>query len=292
MDDLELYKKAYLREKAARQKAEQTLEDLSREIYFKNQELESANQLLQEQQQELVQAEKGMAMGTLVAGVIHEINNPLAFVLSNFKYLVRTLQKQRDDVGLEGKLAAEVIDVVEDISDGLRRIEETVSNLRMYTHSSAQQFEACDINELLYIALKLVQPRLDDSTKIDLKTADEAIVLGDPGQLVQVFSNLLLNASQSSDSSVDVDVEVERGPGEIVVHVQDDGEGIDQAVLDKIFDPFFTTKEIGKGSGMGLPVVYGILEKHGGKVEIETEQGIGTLFSVKLPAFGSQNLKR
>lgn len=292
MDDIELYKKAYLREKTARQKAEQILEDRSREIYFKNQELESANQLLQEKQQELVQAEKGMAMGTLVAGVIHEINNPLAFVLSNFKHLVRTLQKLREDVGLAEKPAAEVIEVVEDISDGLKRIEETVSNLRIYTHSSAQQFKPCDINEILFTAFKLVTPRLHDSTQIDIKTADESIVLGDSGQLVQVFSNLFLNASQSSESSVEVQVEVERGPGEIVVHVQDDGEGIDRTVLDKIFDPFFTTKEIGKGSGMGLPVVYGILEKHGGQVEIETEQGIGTLFSVKLPAFGSQNFTR
>lgn len=280
-----LYEKAYLREKKARLKAERILEDLSYEIYYKNQALERANLNLLKEREKVIQSEKGMAMGALVAGVIHEVNNPLTFVLSNFNHLIRILQKLREDVDLAQDPANEVIEVIEDISDGLHRIEKIVSNLRVYAYSSAQNFEPCDIDEVMQVALKLAQTKLSDSTQIDLQEVAGVVVWGNSGQLVQVFSNLLTNASQSSDGPVKITVDFEVSLTEVVVSVEDNGGGIEAEYLGKIFDPFFTTKDIGSGVGIGLSVVYGILQQHAGAIEVDTVVGVGTTFTIKLPVF-------
>jgi two-component system NtrC family sensor kinase len=276
--------RAYQREKRARKRAEEILEEKARDIYQQNRELEAANLRMQEQQQELVQAEKGMAMGTLVAGVIHEVNNPLAFVISNTSVLNRLLHSMAVDLDMENDpRVLEAADLMSDIREGLNRIEATINDLRSYSHVSKATRELIDLIKIVDSSIKFAESRIPPEVKISVLSSTPVHVVGNSNELVQVVSNLLINAAQSSETPPEVSIEIEQDEELAKIHVQDTGDGIPDTVLEKIFDPFFTTKEIGKGTGMGLPVVTGIINKHGGSLHVETEPGVGSLFSVYLP---------
>jgi signal transduction histidine kinase len=238
------------------------------------------NRMLDEltiRQQQLLQSRKMAAVGTLTSGVAHELNNPL----NNISLTVETLL---DDFGdMEEKQQKKLL---EDIFTQVQRTSATVRNLLDFTRKDHPVFTPVSVSDLLQASLKLVGNELALArVEANLDVApDLPRVTGNPRNLEQVFLNLFLNAMEAMPDGGTLKITATRADGFVRVVVQDTGSGIAPEHLDKIFEPFFTTKEAGEGTGLGLSVSYSIVEKHGGRLEVESQLGRGTTFTVALPA--------
>ncbi len=301
------------REKRARSEA---LLDTRREtetlLKNRNQELEELNAQLQENNNQLVQSEKMAAIGQLAAGVAHEINNPVGFVKSNlgtlkeyvdaFKQLIayyseflvstdearkaelrREIKTLREDEDIEF-IAEDVDNLLTESIEGAERIQEIVQNLKSFARADAKEAKDYDVNEGLEATLNIVWNEL--KYKCDVHREFNAVprIKCFGGQLNQVFMNLLVNASHAIPEKGEITVRTEEVDGTIVVTISDTGVGISPENMDRIFNPFFTTKEVGKGTGLGLAISHGIIEKHQGKLEVDSIVGEGTTFRVIIPA--------
>jgi PAS domain S-box-containing protein len=236
------------------------------------------------QELQLMQAEKMSSIGVLAAGVAHEINNPLNSVAG---YAEALLRRFRDfpDLAVDPRL--------EDFQGYLNviireayRCKGVIDGLLSFSRKSDGSIDSVDVNELVGEVLELVHHKSRyDKVVIDFDgCADPPVVKGDASALRQVFLNLVLNAVQAIDGPGLVAISTAVKGDEVVVRVRDTGSGIAPETLDQIWNPFFTTKSVGQGLGLGLAVSYNIVKKHSGEVQVETEIGKGTLFSVRLPA--------
>jgi PAS domain S-box-containing protein len=269
----------------------------------------------QQMRTRVVQAEKLASLGMLSAGVAHEINNPLSYVATNLAVLERdvrflfellgTYEKARDglaqtqpDVIRETTRLAEEFDlpyIRENIDKllsstrlGIKRVADIVQNLRGFARVDRASAQAADIHEALKTALEMIQGRLNRrNITLEQHLGDLPTVNGSPAQLNQVFLNLLVNAMQAIESTQRDDgriaITAEAKNGEVVVEVADNGCGISEDVLPQIFNPFFTTKHVGDGTGLGLSITHGMVQDHGGRMEVESVLGQGSRFRVILP---------
>jgi len=243
-------------------------------------ELETRLRQLEETQAQLVQAGKMSAVGQLVSGVAHELNNPLAVVIGHGQLL------------LARALPPHVRRPVEAIVSQGNRMARIVQGLLLFARQRQPERRALDVREILdqTLALRAAQLRLSSIRVETAHAPDVPPAAGDPNQLQQVFLNLLLNAEQAILGSrvgdcirIGTASRVEAGTRWVVVEIADNGPGIPEEVLPRIFEPFFTTKEVGEGTGLGLSVSYGIVEQHGGRLTVRSRPG-RTAFSVELPA--------
>ena len=238
------------------------------------------NRMLDEltiRQQQLLQSRKMAAVGTLTSGVAHELNNPL----NNISLTVETLLDDFDDMEAERKKT-----LLEDIFTQVQRASATVRNLLDFTRKDQPVFTVLSVPDLLQASLKLVGNELALArveATVDV-AADLPRVNGNPRNLEQVFLNLFLNAMEAMPSGGTLKITATRREDFVRVAVQDSGSGIAPEHLEQVFEPFFTTKEAGEGTGLGLSVSYSIVEKHGGRLEVESQPGRGTTFTVTLPA--------
>jgi signal transduction histidine kinase len=238
------------------------------------------NRMLDEltiRQQQLLQSRKMAAVGTLTSGVAHELNNPL----NNISLTVETLL---DD--FDGMDEARKKKLLEDIFTQVQRASATVRNLLDFTRKDQPVFTPVSISDLLEASLKLVGNELALArVEAEVDIAPELPrVTGNPRNLEQVFLNLFLNAMEAMPNGGTLRISASCENGFVRVAVHDTGSGIAPEHLEKIFEPFFTTKEAGEGTGLGLSVSYSIVEKHGGRLEAESQLGTGTTFTVTLPA--------
>ncbi|WP_027716016.1 nitrogen regulation protein NR(II) [Desulfuromonas sp. TF] len=236
------------------------------------------------QELQLMQAEKMSSLGVLAAGVAHEINNPLNSVAGYAEALLRRF-RDAPDLAVDPRL--------EDFQGYLNviireayRCKGVIDGLLSFSRKSDGTISAVDVNELMKEVLELLRHKSRyDKVSIDFDgCADPPVVKGDAAALRQVFLNLVLNAVQAIDGPGLVAISTAVKGDEVVVRVRDTGSGIAPETLDQIWNPFFTTKSVGQGLGLGLAVSYNIVKKHSGEVQVETEIGKGTLFSVRLPA--------
>ncbi|MBI4861263.1 MAG: response regulator [Candidatus Riflebacteria bacterium] len=298
---------------AARVKAErdaaQEKARLADELAVKNTTLQATNRKLRDAQTALVQAEKMAALGQLVAGIAHEINNPLAFVYNNLvtierdvRDLDRVLTEYRTVVaGFAGsrpdviaRLAeledeceletarTEITTRVADAKEGLERVKKIVTNLRNFSRLDEGEVKTVDITEGIESTLKIIGHLVKDRITIERSYGEIPKVECFPGLLNQVFMNLLVNACQAIGDTGTITIRTYLENGSIRVSIVDTGCGIPQDLLQKIFDPFFTTKEVGQGTGLGLSTSYGIMQKHGGKILVDSAPGEGSTFTVVL----------
>ena len=224
-------------------------------------------------ERKLFQSAKLAAIGTLAAGVAHEIRNPLGIMKTSADMIKRSFREGEQNYELAGFLIEEV--------DRLNRV---VTRLLNFAKPSKPNIEPCEVNGIMDRALALVGPqhRLQDLEVVREYTHDLPRVPGDREQLCQVFLNLIINAIQAMPKSGRLTLATGTEGGEAVwAGVTDTGEGIDERIVDSIFDPFFTTKD--GGSGLGLAIAYRIVESHGGRLEVESNPGKGTAFTVMLP---------
>ena len=270
-------------------------------------ELERSFRQLQENQGRLIQSEKMAGMGQLVAGVAHEINNPLSYVSNNVAVLDRDVRLIVDLMGryraaLGNAVPAEVRAIEEEVDldyslanverlfrstrQGLQRVGEIVAGLRDFSRLDEAEFKQVDPNDPVRMTVEMIRYQVRQKD-IHLVVAIDPLptVWCNPGRLNQVLLNLLINAIQAVDFGATISVRTRLLPerGEFQYEVSDNGPGIPEAIRDKIFDPFFTTKPQGVGTGLGLWIAYSIVQEHRGRLDLFTELGVGTTFLVTLP---------
>jgi signal transduction histidine kinase len=265
---------------------------LERRVHERTEQLEASNTELAQAlgdlksaQVQLVQSEKMASLGRLVAGVAHEINNPVSFIASSIPALCKRLDQVTDGApAAHGKLLAEAKEIVGVMARGAERTATIVRDLRTFSRLGEAVRKPSDLNEGLEVSIRLLESQWRDRITVHRDLASLPPVECDPGQMNQVFMNVLANACEaiSGHGNVWIQSRVE-GPW-VVVTMRDDGHGIAPDVLGRIFDPFFTTKDVGAGTGLGLAISQGIVAAHRGRIEVTSEPGAGATFRVMLPA--------
>ena len=308
--------RCFLKDVTDRIHAEQELRRRTEQLTDANERLRLANRKIQQAQGQLVHSEKLAALGTLAAGMAHEINNPLAFATNNMAVLDRDLalllaiiaryEQARPALERADPEAAAAIGLARDDADlpylvenlprliestrrGLGRVAQIVKNLRGFAQLDRAEVGEIDVNESIDQGLGLLG---DFLARLRIEVTRDFAALPPlecaPAHLNQVFLNLLMNAMQAIESANRADgrITIETAlaeDGQIRVEITDNGTGIPPDVLPRIFDPFFTTRAIGQGSGLGLSLGHGIIADHGGTIEVESTVGVGTTFRIRLP---------
>jgi hypothetical protein len=226
-------------------------------------------------EEQLMQTEKLSSIGLLAAGVAHEINTPLTGISSYTQMLLKDTDNDERRKAILRKIEKQTF-----------RAAEIVGELLSFSRLGGGEFTAVDINQIIHDSLSLLDHQLDGSRVKVARDLSEALppVYGDTGKLQQVFVNLFLNARDAMPTGGKLDIHTDMDDSMVVVDISDTGGGIPKEYLKRIFDPFFTTKGIGKGTGLGLAVSYGIIQEHGGGIFVESDAGKGTRFTLKLPA--------
>jgi C4-dicarboxylate-specific signal transduction histidine kinase len=235
------------------------------------------NELIHTQKQ-LIQAEKLATVGTLAGGVAHEINNPLAAILTNAQML--SMDATREDEKESLKL----------IEDAAKRCRSIVQKLMVYSRKpqGSREVGDVDLEKVLNNSVSLLNYQLSqDNIKLNTIFKNKPFIIkGSQNELEQVLTNLILNAKDAikhRKKSGNIDISMSREDGKIIIRVKDDGTGIPKEHINKIFDPFYTTKDVGKGTGLGLSICQSIIEEHKGSIAAESEEGKGSTFTVVLP---------
>ena len=294
----------------------QTIEELSRgledkvrirtdELRAANHQLAEAYRDLQATQMQLIQREKMASVGQLVAGVAHELNNPIGFVSSNVTTLEEFVRRLRamlevyrtvplpaaDREQVEGQWASLKVDyalkyldsMILGIKEGAERTRKIVRDLRVFARSDDDVWQPVDLHEEIESSLTLLNHLLKDRVTVRRKFGDLPSVECVRSQIDQVFLNLLANAAQAIAGQGEITIETRRDDGFATVTIADSGPGIAPDILGRIFDPFFTTKPVGEGTGLGLSISYEIVKKHRGDVTAASPPGGGAIFTVRLP---------
>jgi len=277
----------------------------TRELTTANEELRRTLNDLKSAQSQLIHQEKMASLGQLVAGVAHEINNPIGFIYANFphleEYVVALLdvldEFQRLPMAkstrqrMESRLAAADMDFLRDDllkiirsgKSGAARVKDIISSLRSFSRLDEAVLKAAVLEEGLDDTVGLLQHHLRNRIQLVRDYQLRLPVLCRPGQMNQVFMNILHNALQAIDGPGTISIST-RSDGEwAVVAIADNGRGIAPDIRHRIFDPFFTTKKVGEGTGLGLSISYGIVKNHGGRIDVASELGRGSTFTIYLP---------
>jgi PAS domain S-box-containing protein len=288
-----------------------SLEELVRN---RSEKLLQATIELEEQQAQLIQAEKMASLGQMAAGVAHEINNPVSYVMSNLgtldqyvSSLTPLLQLQRELLATReaesGGAAAELLErmrelwkqeevdyllgdmpeLIEESLAGTRRIKEIAQGLRSFAREDSGEPQLVDVNTELASTLKIVWNELKYKCEVKRDFGPLPPVSCHPTQICQVFTNLLVNAAQAIETRGEIRIRTRHEGNEVVVEIADTGRGMTQETISKLFTPFFTTKPRGQGTGLGLSVSYGIIARHKGRIDVQSEPGKGSTFIIRLP---------
>ena len=293
---------------------------LEKKVSARTLDLESANKQLsitlnnlQEAQSQLVNSEKMASLGQLTAGIAHEINNPINYVMSNvaplkqdiadvlqilntydgisssdeFDATKKKIDTLKSQINLE-YVRTEINQLLDGIEDGAKRTAEIVRGMKDYSRIDKGEIKSIDLNESIESALVLLRSTIPDNIEIHKNPGDLPLVECVSGKINQVLINIANNAIQSLEQSTSVKNKVLKikswHSGDFVyISFEDNGVGIAEENLNRIFDPFYTTKEVGKGTGLGLSISFTIIEKHNGTITVESEPGMRTIFTVKLP---------
>ncbi|MCD8521792.1 MAG: HAMP domain-containing histidine kinase [Saccharospirillaceae bacterium] len=292
------------------------LERQQSENRLKNQYQRLRNTLsrLHQTQEQLYHAEKLSSIGQLAAGIAHEINNPVSYVMSNFGPLdeyIQTMSKLltlhdqfihamnegdaqmgnqlREAISQEREAAdfefmmEDIFSLVRDSRNGLMRVTDIIHNLRTFSRRDSLEMVDIDLCTCIRSAVKIMQYQLNGIAKTELDIPDRADIQGNEGMIGQVLINLIQNAVHAMDAGGILRISLALQQAEWRLSVCDNGCGIPDDIRDKIFDPFFTTKEVGKGTGLGLSTSYSIMKRHHGRIEIESQPGEGTCFMLFFP---------
>lgn len=261
-------------------------------------------------EEQLLHSSKLAAIGELAAGVAHEINNPVGFVMSNtntmeeylkditellgkYRLLRTSVPSERDALSAQIEALEAEIDidfVMNDLAKismenkgGLQRVAKIVNDLKSFAHVDEAVTSLADVNTLLEDTLNLARNEIKYKAEVVRDYGEVDPIECHAGQLEQVFMNIMVNAAHAIEGKGKIGVKTSQKNGELIVRISDTGKGIPDDVKPRLFEPFFTTKEVGEGTGMGLSIAYVIVEKHNGSIQVESEVGKGTTFTIRLP---------
>jgi signal transduction histidine kinase len=265
------------------------------ELESKNSDLQDVLKKLREAQQQLVMREKMASLGNLVAGVAHEINNPVGAVNSaadtsarSLEHVCRVLEESANRDEIMGNrhfhTAMEILKSNSEITvTACKRITDIVRSLKNFARLDEAEFQEADLHEGLESTLTLLHHELKNRVTVEKHYDELPRVQCYPSQINQVFMNVLSNAEQAIAGEGTITIATERRGDDVVVKFSDDGEGIPPDELKHVFDPGFTTKGVGVGTGLGLSISYNIVQKHHGRIEAESEPGGGTTITITIP---------
>lgn len=294
---------------------EAKVDERTAELQIANSELSLALKDLKDAQTQLVDAEKMASLGLLTAGIAHEINNPINFVVSNINPLKRDIQdimeilerysEIKDGEAIEEKLkeinelkeeieldyvVEEIDQLLKGIDDGASRTADIVKSLKTFSRLDETDLKMADVNDCLESTLLLLNNSLKNGIKVEQKLGSISQILCYPGKLNQLFMNIVKNGLQAIEAKkyeageqALLELTTTQTDEDIVIRIKDNGVGMDENVKNRIFEPFFTTKDVGEGTGLGLSIGYNIVEKHNGIIEVESEPGKGTEFIIAIP---------
>ncbi|TAN42291.1 MAG: response regulator [Nitrospirae bacterium] len=266
--------------------------------------LESAYTKLKEAHSQILQQEKMASIGQLAAGVAHEINNPTGFIMSNLGSLQKYVEKLTEFMMFQSEavspdkaeavakkrkefkldfISEDIHNLIKESIEGAERIKRIVQDLKSFSRVDEADEKQADINAGIESTVNIVWNELKYKAVVKKDYGDIPLTRCSPGQLNQVFMNLLVNAAHAIEKRGEISIKTWEDGGNIFATVSDTGSGIPADKLNRIFEPFYTTKEVGKGTGLGLSIAYDIVQKHNGEISVESEVGKGTTFTVKIP---------
>jgi signal transduction histidine kinase len=291
---------------------------LQQEMAEKNLELDKAIKDLKETQSQILQSEKMASIGQLAAGVAHEINNPIGFVGSNLatltdylkdfttlldhynlmklnlkdadsgklpdtiKTITKTIDSYEDKIDID-YLKEDITELLSDCAEGTERVRKIVADLKNFAHPGNDKLKLMNINQGIESTLNVVSNEIKYKAEVIKEFGEIPLVEGYPQQVNQVFMNILVNAAQAIEEKGKIHIKTQKDNKGVKVTICDNGSGIEKKNISKIFDPFFTTKPVGKGTGLGMNIAYNIIKKHKGTIDIQSEIGKGTTFTIILP---------
>ncbi len=256
----------------------------------------------------LIHQDKLVSIGYLAAGVAHEINNPMGFIMSDLKTLHNFTNSLRQYVDAVHETATdeqrsrtaelyadldipyiqeELPLIIAETLEGAERVKNIVLDLKDFACPDKDCMDETDLNRSIQRAANLFQSELSPIAHITLQLGTIPLVLCNAQQINLVIANLLMNASEAIDDHGDITITTRYDGTYVSIDVSDTGHGVAEEIREHIFDPFFTTKDVGKGAGLGLSICYGIIKKHGGDITLESQQGGGTTFTVIVPVEGT-----
>ncbi len=250
---------------------------------------------VRESQSQLVQQEKMASLGALVAGIAHEMNTPIGTINSNADTLGRSLVRLRELVNdescpasvREDKKLGKILGLLEEIARintlACERIVTIVGTLRNFARLDEAELQIADLHEGLDSTLTLVRHEIKNRITVERQYGEIPKIRCHPNQINQVFMNLLVNAAHAIDGQGVITIRTEAAGDTVRIHISDSGVGIPRENIEKIFDPGFTTKGVGVGTGLGLSICFKIAQDHGGSIDVQSEVGKGTAFTLTLP---------
>jgi PAS domain S-box-containing protein len=302
-----------------RERLEHLVAQRTDELQSMNSELRETNRKLEEAHNQLLQSEKMASIGQLAAGVAHEINNPISFVNSNLSSLesylqgilemlaeyekhepvlaenfpkqFQAIQAMKEKVELD-YLKDDIVSLLNESKDGLLRVKKIVQDLKDFSHVGTAEWQMADLQTGLESTLNIVNNEIKYKAKVIKQYGQIPPIECLPLELNQVFMNMLVNAAHAIADHGEITVRTSQHGDQVLVEIGDNGGGIAPENLKRIFDPFFTTKPVGKGTGLGLSLSYSIVQKHQGKIEVESALGKGTCFKIWLPVQQKQAADR
>lgn len=292
-----------LTEAKVRERYLKKLEKTNTELDQKNQDLQKLYDEFKNTQAQLIHSEKMASLGQLVAGISHELNNPIGFIYANVKQLksyTGRIEKIIDSFlsgndlqtslsteirGAVQKILPDLKNLIEDTVHGSQMVKDLVENLRRFSHLDQAEWKEVDIHEGLKSSLLILNPELKNRIAVEKEFNVKRKIDCNPGQINQVFMNILSNAAQAIKDKGIIRIKTGEDSKNVYIKISDNGAGIPSEIISKIFDPFFTTKDVGKGTGLGLSISYSIIKNHNGNIEVESDVGKGSTFIISLPLF-------
>jgi signal transduction histidine kinase len=270
---------------------EERVAERTAEVEASNRDLAAALRTLQQAQVQLVQSEKMASLGRLVAGVAHEINNPVSFIATSVSPLRRRIERAAAAAPPEvGRLLGEAREIVDIMARGAERTTAIVQDLRTFSRLGEATRKVVDLHDALDTTLRLLEARWRERVAVHRDYGDLPPVECDPGQINQVFMNVLANACDAVGEGGNVWIETRCDGDDVEIVVRDDGPGMTAEVRQRVFDPFFTTKDVGHGTGLGLAISHQIVTAHGGRIEVDSEPGRGAAIRIRIPTGQARSL--
>jgi signal transduction histidine kinase len=284
---------------------ERRVQERTQALESTNQELTGSIESLKTTQAQLVHSEKMASLGQLVAGVAHELNNPIGFIYANFPHLeeytndlielievLRNLpmadaqkadvEKKIQEINLDF-VKEDILKIIRSGKSGASRIKEIVFSLRSFSRLDEAELKNVMLEDGISDTLDILNHHIKNHIEVIKDFQLNQPVVCRAGQINQVFMNIIYNAIQATEKQDTLRISTQQVGDVAVVKIADSGKGISPEVIGKIFDPFFTTKKVGEGTGLGLSISYGIIKQHGGHLEVSSEVGKGTEFTISIP---------